>query len=116
VYDADVLPALHLAFRLQVGPEGPIIHLGAAMGAGISQGRSKTLGCTTSIFERFRNTQDKREFITCGAAVVSPNMGGLRARFGDMTASCNVLAMLTGHGCRIQRSTWRVTVCNGRGI
>ena len=64
------------ASGLPVGPEGPMIHLGAMMGAGLSQGDSATLGMTTPCalsdgwmgFRRFRNDKDKRDFITAGAA------------------------------------------------
>ena len=65
-----------VASGLQWGPEGPMIHLGAMMGAGLSQGDSATLGFTTPCaqsggwlgFRRFRNDKDKRDFITAGAA------------------------------------------------
>ena len=36
---------LAVASGLPVGPEGPMIHLGAILGAGISQGESTTIGC-----------------------------------------------------------------------
>eukprot|EP00755_Sulcionema_specki_P017752 Sspe_Gene.65162::Locus_38589_Transcript_1_1_Confidence_1.000_Length_1228::g.65162::m.65162/K05016/CLCN7; chloride channel 7 len=61
---------------LPVGPEGPLIHLGAICGAGLSQGRSKTLKCQTRWFEKFRNARDIRDFITAGAAA------GVAAAFG----------------------------------
>eukprot|EP01060_Flectonema_neradi_P000184 TRINITY_DN1012_c0_g4_i1.p1 TRINITY_DN1012_c0_g4~~TRINITY_DN1012_c0_g4_i1.p1 ORF type:complete len:857 (+),score=87.79 TRINITY_DN1012_c0_g4_i1:57-2573(+) len=61
---------------LPVGPEGPMIHLGAICGAGLTQGRSKTLNCTTSLFKNFRNTRDHRDFITAGAGA------GISAAFG----------------------------------
>lgn len=35
---------LSVASGLPVGGEGPMIHIGASVGAGVSQGRSKTLG------------------------------------------------------------------------
>jgi chloride channel 7 len=65
-----------VASGLPVGPEGPMIHLGAMVGAGLSQGDSSTLGCSTPCamsggvcgFRRFRNDKDKRDFITAGAA------------------------------------------------
>eukprot|EP00052_Salpingoeca_macrocollata_P012564 m.97626 g.97626 ORF g.97626 m.97626 type:complete len:836 (-) comp18538_c0_seq4:53-2560(-) len=63
---------------LPVGPEGPMIHMGAMVGAGLSQGRSATLGFTVfdSFTERFRNVRDRRDFITAGVAT------GVSAAFG----------------------------------
>ena len=40
---------------LPVGQEGPMVHMGAIVGAGITQGRSATLGFSTHYFTRFRN-------------------------------------------------------------
>eukprot|EP01012_Entosiphon_sulcatum_P007737 TRINITY_DN14025_c0_g1_i2.p1 TRINITY_DN14025_c0_g1~~TRINITY_DN14025_c0_g1_i2.p1 ORF type:complete len:831 (+),score=165.20 TRINITY_DN14025_c0_g1_i2:34-2526(+) len=57
---------------LPCGPEGPIIHLGAMVGAGVSQGRSRTLRFRsvfwTKFFRRFQNNRDHRDFILAGAA------------------------------------------------
>ncbi len=36
-----------VASGMPVGPEGPVIHIAAALGAGVSQGRSRTLGCAS---------------------------------------------------------------------
>jgi chloride channel 7 len=46
---------LAVASGLPVGPEGPMIHIGAALGAAISQGHSTTLRFTSNVFKRFRN-------------------------------------------------------------
>ena len=51
---------------LPVGPEGPLIHMGALLGAALSQGHSTSLGIDTSLFTRFRNPKDKRDFVTAG--------------------------------------------------
>lgn len=51
-----------------------MIHMGAMTGAGISQGRSRTLGL--DLFNMFRDPRDKRDFISAGAAA------GVSAAFG----------------------------------
>ena len=61
---------------LPVGPEGPMIHLGAFIGAGVSQGRSDTLKCGTPCCRRFRNSRAQRDFISAGAA------SGIASAFG----------------------------------
>lgn len=53
---------------LPVGPEGPMVHIGAMVGGALSQGHSTTLGFSTGLFERFRNPKDKRDFMTAGRA------------------------------------------------
>ncbi|CAD5117652.1 DgyrCDS6405 [Dimorphilus gyrociliatus] len=57
-----------VASGLPVGPEGPMIHLGALIGAGISQMKTRTLRLNLPFFKRFRNSEDKRNFISAGAA------------------------------------------------
>jgi H+/Cl- antiporter ClcA len=61
---------------LPVGLEAPLIQIGAIVGAGVTQGRSRTLGCQTKLFQAFRNNKDRRDFITAGAAC------GVSAAFG----------------------------------
>ena len=58
---------LAVASGLPIGPEGPMVHIGAAVGAALSQGHSTTLGFSTGLFQRFRNPKDKRDFVTAGA-------------------------------------------------
>jgi chloride channel 7 len=62
---------------LPVGPEGPMIHMGGMIGAGVSQGRSATMGFEMGLFDDFRNVKDRRDFTTCGVAC------GVSAAFGS---------------------------------
>ena len=61
---------------LPVGPEGPMIHMGAMIGRGVSQMRSRTLGFAMPLFAHFRNAKDARDFLTAGAAA------GVASAFG----------------------------------
>ncbi|XP_021349957.1 chloride channel protein C-like isoform X2 [Mizuhopecten yessoensis] len=61
---------------LPVGPEGPMIHMGALVGAGLSQFRSETLGINLPFFRRYRTSEDRRNFISAGAAA------GVASAFG----------------------------------
>ncbi|KAG8343554.1 Voltage gated chloride channel CBS domain [Trypanosoma vivax] len=65
-----------VAGGLPLGLEAPLIHLGAIVGAGITQGQSRTLGFQTSFLQAFRNNKDRRDFMTAGAAC------GVSAAFG----------------------------------
>ena len=53
---------------LPVGPEGPMIHMGAMVGGGFSQPRSKTLNVQMPWFQKFHTDRDRRDFIAMGAA------------------------------------------------
>lgn len=59
-----------VASGLPMGKEGPMIHIGAIMGAAVSQGKAITFGFDTSWtkFQDFRNDRSKRDFVTYGAA------------------------------------------------
>ena len=39
---------------LFAGPEGPMIHIGALVGAGLSQFKSDSIGISIGYFKRFR--------------------------------------------------------------
>lgn len=59
-----------VAAGLPVGKEGPMVHSGAVVAAGISQGKSTLGNIDTSFskFSDFRNDSEKRDFVACGAA------------------------------------------------
>ena len=58
------------ASGLPLGKEGPMVHIGSIMGAGISQGKKTLFGYDTSWtkFQDLRNDPSKRDFVTFGAA------------------------------------------------
>nr|XP_039274350.1 chloride transport protein 6-like [Styela clava] len=61
---------------MPVGPEGPMIHLGGLIGAGLSQFKSDSLNIRPQYFQRFRNSEDRRNFISAGVAA------GVASAFG----------------------------------
>ncbi|NXD72001.1 CLCB protein, partial [Eolophus roseicapillus] len=82
---------LAVASGLFCGPEGPMIHLGALLGCGLSQLQSDTLGMHLPIFTRFRNSADKRSFVTAGAgagiaSVFRAPIGGLLFTFEEVSS------------------------------
>ncbi|CAL1544815.1 unnamed protein product [Lymnaea stagnalis] len=61
---------------MPIGPEGPMIHMGASVGSGLSQLSGYLKRINLPFFERFKNPEDKRNFITAGVAA------GVSAAFG----------------------------------
>eukprot|EP00754_Rhynchopus_humris_P009487 Rhum_TRINITY_DN14025_c5_g1::Rhum_TRINITY_DN14025_c5_g1_i1::g.67900::m.67900 len=61
---------------LPVGPEGPMIHLGSMVGAFLTQKRWERWPRIDAALSYYRNTMDRRAFMTCGAAA------GVSAAFG----------------------------------
>lgn len=60
---------------MPIGKEGPMIHTGAILGAGVSQAKNSRYGVDFG-FDVFRNDRDKRDFVAAGAAA------GLCCAFG----------------------------------
>ena len=78
---------LSVSSGLAAGQEGPMIHIGAGIASGVTRGEKlyRKLFCLRlprprrvrgSIFRRFRNDRDRREFICAGACA------GMAAAFG----------------------------------
>ncbi|NWJ03136.1 CLCB protein, partial [Crypturellus undulatus] len=86
---------LGVASGLFCGPEGPMIHLGAIMGCGLSQLQSDTLGIRLPFVTRFRNSADKKNFITAGAgagiaSVLRAPVGGLLFTLEEVSSSWDI--------------------------
>ncbi|XP_008316728.1 chloride transport protein 6 isoform X1 [Cynoglossus semilaevis] len=94
-----------VAGGLFVGKEGPMIHSGAIVGAGLPQFQSITFKKIKFNFPHFRSDRDKRDFVSAGAAA------GVAAAFGAPIGG-TLFSLEEGSSFWNQGLTWKVLFCS----
>ncbi|CDQ60464.1 unnamed protein product [Oncorhynchus mykiss] len=90
---------------LFVGKEGPMIHSGAIVGAGLPQFQSITFKKINFDFPYFRSDRDKRDFVSAGTAA------GVAAAFGAPIGG-TLFSLEEGSSFWNQALTWKVLFCS----
>ncbi|KAM3921298.1 H(+)/Cl(-) exchange transporter 6 [Leptodactylus fuscus] len=90
---------------LFVGKEGPMIHSGAVVGAGLPQFQSISFQKIRFDFPYFRSDRDKRDFVSAGAAA------GVAAAFGAPIGG-TLFSLEEGSSFWNQGLTWKVLFCS----
>ena len=91
-----------VAASFPVGKEGPMFHSGAIVAALVAQ--SKFLCIDFSTFSELRNDQEKRDFVTCGAAA------GVASAFASPIGGV-LLSLEEGASFWSTKVTWRAFFC-----
>ncbi|XP_064642254.1 H(+)/Cl(-) exchange transporter 6-like [Lineus longissimus] len=90
---------------LFVGKEGPMIHSGAVVGAGLPQFQSISCQKVDFKYAVFRSDRDKRDFVSGGAAA------GVAAAFGAPIGGV-LFSLEEGSSFWNQKLTWRTFFCS----
>ena len=98
-----------VASGLPVGPEGPMVHLGALIGKGISQGRLQgsvdTKKMSRTCCSQFQTAEQRRNFLSAGAAA------GIAAAFGAPVGG-TLFAMEEVASYWNTALTWQIFFCS----